>query len=50
LLACPTVRHDLVGYGLVLAEVAKPGALDGTDMNEDVLGAIVRLDEAVALG
>src|SRR4051812_34973833 len=33
---------------LALAERAHPGALDGRDMDEHVLGAVARLDEAKA--
>src|SRR6266446_997461 len=39
----------LVAQPLTLLEVADAGALDRGDMNEHVLRAVVRLDEAVTL-
>ena len=40
------IERDL----LVLAQGVEPGPLDGGDVNEHVLGSIVRLDEPEALG
>src|SRR5208283_5626921 len=40
---------DLVADLLTLVQVADPRPLDGGDMHEDVLRAVIRLDEAVAL-
>jgi hypothetical protein len=39
------VERELLSF----VEVSHPGALDRADMHEDVLAAIIRLDEAVAL-
>src|SRR5271154_1735684 len=52
--ACRRAAGALVGHNLVddllsLGEVAKPRALDGADMDEYVLAAVVGLDEAKAL-
>jgi hypothetical protein len=35
---------------LTLVQRPQPGALHGGDVNEDVLRAVIRLDEAEALG
>jgi hypothetical protein len=48
-LAAHAVGLGLERHLLTLIEGAKAGAFDGADMNEDVLAAIVRLDEAEAL-
>jgi hypothetical protein len=45
-LAGPAVRDDVEGNGLALVEGAHAGAFDRADMNEDVLIAILRLNEA----
>ena len=50
LLPALAVCGQLIGDGLVLAEAAETGALNGTDVDEDVLGAVIRLNETVALG
>src|ERR1700688_494858 len=48
---CPAaVGHEFVLDGLTLIERAQAGALDGRDMDEDVLVAACRFDEPVALG
>src|ERR1700733_4993309 len=52
--ACRRAAGALVGDNLVddllsLGEVAKPRALDGADVDEYVLAAIIGLDEAKAL-
>src|SRR5579864_6730166 len=44
------VGHEFVLHGLTFIERAQPGALDGRDMDEDVLVAACRFDEPVALG
>src|SRR3569623_818831 len=41
---------EVVGDLLAFAEARKPGALDGGDVDEGVLAAIIRLDETEALG
>src|SRR5262249_47682642 len=43
------VCDDVERHLLALIEGAQAGALDCADMNEDVLVAVVRLDEAEAL-
>src|SRR5690606_12435131 len=48
-LAAAAVRLDLEGDLLALAELAHAGALDGGRVDEDVLAAVIRLDEAEAL-
>jgi len=48
-LSGPSIRDNLVGDLLSLVEAAHPGALDGADMDENVLAAVIRLDEAKAL-
>src|ERR1700693_4245796 len=48
---CPAaVGHEFVLDSLTLIERAQASALDGRDMDEDVLVAACRFDEAVALG
>src|SRR5690606_20974220 len=49
-LARATVALDFVGNLLVFVQAAQAGLLDGRDVDEDVLAAVIRLDEAVALG
>ena len=49
LLAGPPVCINLVGYLLAFREAAHAGPLHRADMDEHVLPAIVRLDEAVTL-
>jgi len=48
-LAGPAVGDDLEGDLLPFVEGAHAGAFNGADMNEDVLAAGVRLNEAEAL-
>jgi hypothetical protein len=38
-----------IGDLLTLAKIVEPGALDGADMDENILAAVIRLDEAKAL-
>src|SRR5690606_24135641 len=49
-LARTRVAFDLVGDLLVFVERAQVRDLDGRGVDENVLAAVVRLDEAVALG
>jgi hypothetical protein len=44
-LAGPAVGDDFEGNLLALVEGAQAGAFDGADMNEDILAALVRLNE-----
>ena len=48
-LAAAAVLDDVVLHGLSLVERVDAGLFDGADMDEDVLAAVIRLDEAVAL-
>ena len=41
---------QFVGDLLVVLQTRQPGALDRRDVDEHVLAAVIRLDEAVALG
>jgi len=50
LLAAATVCLHLVGDLLSFDQVAHSGALDSGDVDENVLAAVIRLDEAKALG
>jgi hypothetical protein len=43
------LAHDVVAELLSLIEVAHSSALDGGDVNEHILAAVFRLDEAEAL-
>ena len=47
--ASPAVCNDFKGNLLALVEGAHAGAFDGADMNEDILAALVRLNEAETL-
>ena len=49
-LARAAIRHDLVGDLLAFTQRSKPGTLDGADMHEHIVAAVIRLDEAVTLG
>src|SRR5690606_27332943 len=49
-LARATVALDFVGNLLVFVQAAQAGLLDSRDVDEDVLAAVIRLDEAVTLG
>src|SRR5690349_4089730 len=48
--ATARVADDLERNLLAFRETADPGALDGGNVDEHVLRAIIRLNEAVALG
>jgi len=48
-LAGPAVCNDVERYSLALVERAHTGAFDRTDMNEDILVTVLRLNEAKAL-
>src|SRR5207248_9950624 len=48
--ARPPVPHGLVGDRLTFTQRSKSGTLDGADMHEHIVAAVIRLDEAVALG
>jgi hypothetical protein len=43
------VCHNVEGHALSLIEAAPAGSLDGTDVNENIAGAVVRRNEAEAL-
>src|SRR5262245_15186828 len=43
------VRHDLEGDPLALLEILQTGALNCADMDEDILAAVLGLDESIAL-
>src|SRR5688500_8678065 len=45
----PIVVLQVVADALIFAQAAHSGALDGADVNEGVLAAVVGLDEAIAL-
>ena len=47
-LACPSISNDLKRDLLSLIEAIHPGTFDGADVHEDILAAIIRLDEAEA--
>src|SRR3954447_19689488 len=49
-LAVALVGLELVGDLLTFAQAHQAGALHRRDVDEDILAAVVRLDEAVALG
>src|SRR6185437_8013981 len=44
------ICHDLVSDLLAFTQRAEAGALNGADVHEHVVAAVVRLNEAVALG
>src|SRR5262245_20563574 len=44
------ICHDFVGDLLAFTQRSKPGTLDSADVHEHVIAAVIRLDEAVALG
>src|SRR3954464_8078890 len=44
------ICHDLVGDLLAFAQCAQSGALDGRDVHEHVVAAVIGLNEAKALG
>ena len=47
-LSGPPIGDNLIRDLLSLAEAAHPGALDGADVHENILAAVIRLDEAKA--
>jgi hypothetical protein len=47
-LAGPSIRDNVIRDLLSLVETAHPSALDGADMHENILAAVIRLDEAKA--
>src|SRR5215475_13398129 len=49
-LAGAAIGDDLVRDLLAFAQRAEAGTLDGADVNEHVLAAVVGLNEAIALG
>ena len=49
-LARALVLHELEGDLLTFAQIAHASALDGADVDENVLSAIIRLDETKTLG
>ncbi|CAD5250439.1 hypothetical protein BOS5A_10377 [Bosea sp. EC-HK365B] len=49
-LARTLVLDELVRDLLAVTQIAQAGALDGADVDEHVLAAIIRLDEAETLG
>src|SRR3974390_2136822 len=50
LLAGTAVGHDLVRKLLTVVQRRQAGTFDGADVHEHILAAVIRLDEAVALG
>jgi hypothetical protein len=44
----PSISHDLERDSLSLVEAVHPGAFDGADMHENILTAVIRLDETEA--
>jgi hypothetical protein len=48
-LAASAVCDDVEGHLLAFAKAAHAGAFDRADMNEDILAAVLRLNEAEAL-
>src|SRR6186713_2179349 len=44
------ICHDFVGDLLAFTKRSKTGTLDSTDVHEHVIAAVIRLDEAIALG
>src|SRR6201994_84492 len=49
-LAGTAIGDDFVADLLAFTQGSKASTFDGADMNENVVAAIIRLDEAVALG
>jgi hypothetical protein len=47
-LSGPSIGDNLIRDLLSLAEAAHPGPLDGADVHENILAAVIRLDEAKA--
>jgi hypothetical protein len=48
-LARAAINQDLIGDRLTFGELIDAGALDSADVDENVLAAVVGLDEAIAL-
>src|SRR3954454_3087198 len=48
--AATRIAHDLEGNLLTFLEAADTGTLHSGNMNENILGAVIRLDEAITLG
>jgi hypothetical protein len=48
-LAGTPVSPDVEGYPLTFGKAAQTRTLNGADVNEHILAAIIRLDEAIAL-
>ena len=44
------ICHDFVGDLLAFTQRSKPGTLDSADVHEHIVAAVIRLDEAEALG
>jgi hypothetical protein len=47
-LAAPAIGDNVKGHFLTLVEAPQTSALYGADMNENVIAALIRLDEAKA--
>jgi hypothetical protein len=47
-LSAPSIRDNFVGDLLSLVKAAHPSALDGADVHENILGTVIRLNEAKA--
>src|SRR6188768_1828610 len=45
-----TICHDFVGDLLAFTKRPEAGTLDSADVHEHVIAAVIRLDEAIALG
>jgi len=44
------IGHDFVGDLLAFTQGSKPGTFNSADVYEHVVAAVIRLDEAIALG
>ena len=44
------VGDDFVGHYLAFVQVAQSGALDGADVNEHILAAVIGLNESITFG
>src|SRR6266576_3606628 len=44
------ICHDFVGDLLAFTQRSEAGTLDSADVHEHVIAAVIRLDEAIALG
>ena len=45
-----TIGHDFVADFLAFTKRTKTGTFDSADVHEHVIAAVIRLDEAIALG